>query len=97
MPELANVGQVNQIYPIPGADFIESLEVGESFNLSNDEALGRYAERTCPNDATAEGVVIRPTQENAPQCLPHPGRPACDAAIKVIVCPCPHPPLLSGS
>ncbi len=63
MPELACTGQVTAIYLIPDADFIENLEVGEALDLADDEALRRYAERTYPNGATAEGVVIRPTQE----------------------------------
>ncbi|MEI2688167.1 MAG: RNA ligase family protein [Anaerolineae bacterium] len=46
-----------------GLPVVELVEVGESFELRDDEALRRYAERTYPNGATAEGVVIRPTQE----------------------------------
>ncbi len=46
-----------------GLPVVDLVEVGESFDLSDDEALRRYAERTYPNGATAEGVVIRPTQE----------------------------------
>jgi glyoxylase-like metal-dependent hydrolase (beta-lactamase superfamily II) len=48
----------NHVLPV-----VDLVEVGETFDLSDDEALRRYAERTYPNGATAEGVVIRPTQE----------------------------------
>ncbi len=46
-----------------GLPVVDLVEVGAAFDLSDDEALRRYAERTYPNGATAEGVVIRPTQE----------------------------------
>jgi len=46
-----------------GLPVVDLVEVGEAFTLRDDEALRRYAERTYPNGATAEGVVIRPTQE----------------------------------
>jgi RNA ligase (TIGR02306 family) len=48
-----------------GLPVVELVEVGEAFpmDVRDDEALRRYAERTYPNGATAEGVVIRPTQE----------------------------------
>lgn len=46
-----------------GLPVVDLVEVGEAFDLRDDEALRRYAERTYPNGATAEGVVIRPTQE----------------------------------
>lgn len=46
-----------------GLPMVDLVEVGEAFTLRDDEALRRYAERTYPNGATAEGVVIRPTQE----------------------------------
>ena len=42
---------------------VELVEVGASFDLQDDEALRRYAERTYTNGATAEGVVIRPMKE----------------------------------
>lgn len=46
-----------------GLPVVDLVEVGEAFTLRDDEALRRYAERSYPNGATAEGVVIRPTQE----------------------------------
>ncbi len=46
-----------------GLPVVDLVEVGAAFDLRDDEALRRYAERTYPNGATAEGVVIRPTQE----------------------------------
>lgn len=42
---------------------VELVEIGDSFNLKDDEALRQYAARTYANGATAEGVVIRPLQE----------------------------------
>lgn len=46
-----------------GLPVVDLVEMGDAFDLRDDEALRRYAERTYPNGATAEGVVIRPTQE----------------------------------
>ncbi len=48
-----------------GLPTVDLVEVGAAFRMGvrDDEALRRYAERTYPNGATAEGVVIRPTQE----------------------------------
>ena len=48
-----------------GLPVVDLVEVGAAFRMGvhDDEALRRYAERTYPNGATAEGVVIRPTQE----------------------------------
>ena len=58
--DFADMLAVAQSLGLPTVDLVE---VGEAFDLRDDEALRRYAERTYPNGATAEGVVIRPTQE----------------------------------
>jgi hypothetical protein len=58
--DFADMLAVAQSLGLPAVDLVE---VGEAFDLRDDEALRRYAERTYPNGATAEGVVIRPTQE----------------------------------
>lgn len=46
-----------------GLPLVDVVEIGEAFDLPDDEALRHYAERTYANGATAEGVVIRPLHE----------------------------------
>lgn len=46
-----------------GLPLVDLVEIGEAFDLQDDEALRHYAERTYANGATAEGVVIRPLHE----------------------------------
>lgn len=46
-----------------GLPMVDLVETNPSFDLTDDEALRRYAERTYASGATAEGVVIRPLQE----------------------------------
>lgn len=46
-----------------GLPLVDLVEIGDAFDLRDDEALRHYAERTYANGATAEGVVIRPLKE----------------------------------
>lgn len=46
-----------------GLPLVDLVEIGDAFDLPDDEALRHYAERTYANGATAEGVVIRPLDE----------------------------------